>query len=169
MVHCDFHGRVSSQKESILATKTGARPTWCHQFGGTDAPAGQVRSTGFLYSPINGGAFGNSVHWRFEQAGTSAPGYAHSPPSGLLFQSGTAVFDDTLRIWSRLRGGGCVIDQGDAAPVTHLAFPRFQEAPRTRATPFQRGIAWCEMALRAGDGQRRWLFRVSGDRDPGFW
>jgi hypothetical protein len=36
---------------------------------------GQVHSTGFLYSPSNGGAFGHSVDWKFEQAGASARGY----------------------------------------------------------------------------------------------
>jgi hypothetical protein len=36
---------------------------------------GQVRSTGFLYSPGNGGMFGASLDWGFEQAGASARGY----------------------------------------------------------------------------------------------
>jgi hypothetical protein len=45
------------------------------QFGGTMRLLGQVRSTGFLYSPGNGGMFGASLDWGFEQAGASARGY----------------------------------------------------------------------------------------------
>jgi hypothetical protein len=36
---------------------------------------GQVRSTGFLYSPIDGGMFGASLDGGFEHAGASARGY----------------------------------------------------------------------------------------------
>jgi hypothetical protein len=36
---------------------------------------GQVYATDFLYSSSNGGAFGQSVDWLFEQAGASARGY----------------------------------------------------------------------------------------------
>jgi hypothetical protein len=46
-----------------------------HQFGGTMRLLGQVRSTGFLYSPIDGGMFGASLDWGFEHAGASARGY----------------------------------------------------------------------------------------------
>ncbi len=45
------------------------------QFGGTMRLLGQVRSTGFLYSPIDGGMFGASLDGGFEHAGASARGY----------------------------------------------------------------------------------------------
>jgi hypothetical protein len=45
------------------------------QFGGTMRLLGQVHSTGFLYSPGNGGMFGASLDGGFEQAGASARGY----------------------------------------------------------------------------------------------
>jgi hypothetical protein len=45
------------------------------QFGGTMRLLGQVHSTGFLYSPIDGGMFGASLDGGFEHAGASARGY----------------------------------------------------------------------------------------------
>ena len=45
------------------------------QFGGTMRLLGQIHSTGFLYSPSNGGMYGASLDGGFEHVGASARGY----------------------------------------------------------------------------------------------